>query len=111
MKDFVISGSEQVLARHPNAEWFCADELKLEGLLDLLRLKQGWMRAEVRKYQTVDAELPIVYLIAEVAAVCPEMPTVFGFAIEPLIDPIPNKPALQSWLGSKRIPIIFEIPK
>ena len=92
MQDFVISVAEQVLARHPNTERFSADEIKLEGLLDLLRLEQRWMRAEVRKNQTIDAELPIIYLITEVAAVGPEMPTVFGFAIEPLIDPIPNKP-------------------
>ena len=67
------------------------------------------MRSAIGKDQPVNAKLPIVDLIAKVAAVRPvrrALVVVFGDA---LIHPVPNKATLQTLVGSEGVPIVGEV--
>ena len=63
------------------------------------------MRGTVGEYQTIEAELPIVRLITKVSAVRPERVTLFVLLRQGLIDPVPDKPALQARMIAKRLPV------
>ena len=77
----------------------------MEELLRALRFKQRRMRRAVGEHQTVHAELAVVRLVAEVAAVgLPGLP-VFIVARQALVDPVPDEAALQARKLTKRLPV------
>ncbi len=82
-----------------------ADQAELEKLLCALGLIEGRMRGAIREDQPVHAELAIVRRIAKITAVGPEGVAVFIPLRQRLVDPVPDKAALQAGVITKRLPV------
>src|SRR6476646_8054861 len=67
------------------------------------------MHGAVRKDETVSAEVVVVWLIAEVSSVGPELFPVASLFADALVNPIPNKAAMRPWLRIDDVPILLEI--
>src|SRR3954469_18338804 len=74
-----------------------------------LHFGQTWMRSATRQHQSVGVEVVVVRFVAEIAAIGPEILTVGSLLSYPLIDPIPDKPAVRPRLSLKHIPVLLEI--
>ncbi|CUY74704.1 Uncharacterised protein [Serratia marcescens] len=83
-------------------------EGEAEQLLRPLRFEQRRVRGAIREHQPVQAELAIVGGVAEVAAVGPEFFAAFVAPDQRLIDPVPDKAALQARMCVERAPVALK---
>ena len=67
------------------------------------------MRAAIGKHQAVNAKLSVIDVVAKVAAIRPDGVAIVLDLIQALINPIPDKPTLDSWVFSEGIPIIGKV--
>ncbi len=110
-KPLVVGFPKQVFALDPHPQRGVLKQAEAERLLGTFCLEQGGMGGAIREQQAVAAELAIVLHITEVAAIAPVVATISGVFVEPLIDPIPDKSALQTWMIAKRLPIVGVAPQ
>lgn len=109
-KPLVVGFPKQVFALDPHSQRGVLKQSEAERLLSALCLEQSGMGSAIREQQAVAAELAIVLQVAEVTAIAPVVAAISGVFVEPLIDPIPDKPALQAWMIAKRLPIVAVAP-
>ena len=67
------------------------------------------MRAAIGKHQAVNAKLSVIDVVAKVAAVAPNRFAITLDLIQTLINPIPDKAALDSRILSEGVPVIGKI--
>ncbi|CZW78027.1 Uncharacterised protein [Enterobacter hormaechei] len=107
----VVSMTEQIIALDIDEQRSSAHQRKGKELLGTLCLVKGGMRGAIGKHQPVEAELTIVGLIAKIAAVGPECRAVFRFFCQRLIDPVPDKAALQPGMAAECLPVAGKAAK
>ena len=97
--------------------------LEMEGLIDVLHFVIVGMWLAVRTYDAVDEEAAVIGLVAEVAAVCPELirlqgqvcRVVQGRAVdglgESLVGPVPDGCAEDGGVGIDDVPVLLKVPQ
>src|SRR5690606_32317902 len=103
--------TEQIIALDLDDQRNGAHQRKGKELLGTLRLVKGGVRSAIGKHQPVEAELTVVGLIAKIAAVGPECRAVFRFFRQRLIDPVPDKSALQPGMAAECLPVAGKAAK
>ncbi len=69
------------------------------------------MWRSIRKHQTINTKLTVVYLITKIAAIAEVRHIVSTNARQSLVHPVPNKTTLQPRVGSEGVPVVGEIPE
>ncbi len=103
----VVGVAEQVVAGDGQRQRGSV-EGEAEQLLRPLRFEQRRVRGAIREHQPVQAELAIVGCVAEVAAVGPKFFAAFVAPDQRLIDPVPDKAALQARMCVERAPVALK---
>ena len=81
----------------------------VDRLEHLFAFPHGRLDTSVWSHDTIDAEVTIVHRVAKIAAICPIFIPLIVTLQYALIDPIPDKAALQAVVFSYSFPILFEI--
>ncbi len=101
----IIAVAEQVFTADLKGQRILFFHAELEKLLRMLRLIQRRMRSAIGEDQAIHTELAVVWRVAEVTAVGLPRLALFIIARQALIDPIPDKAALQTGMLTKRLPV------
>ena len=80
------------------------------GRRELLVLPHRRLRCAIGPHQAVAAEVPVVRLVAEHAAVRPPLGAVRRALDEPVVPPLPDEAALQPVRVLDRVPVVGERP-
>src|SRR5690554_5831066 len=93
----------------PRCPWFSLR--KNNWLKHLLVFQQSRMRNPIRAQQPIATKISIVGRVAKVTAIGIENLTISRLLANPLVHPIPDKAALQSWIGGDGIPILLQVAR
>src|ERR1035441_6406905 len=83
----------------------------LDAGVRLLYFAQSRMDSAVRKNQAIGAEIVVVWLVAKIAAVSPEVFSITSLFADALVDPIPDEASMRPLRGFEEVPILLKIPR
>src|SRR5258708_2915494 len=77
---------------------------RLDGhrLCKFLVLPKGWMRRAIRPHETIADEIGVVRNVSKITPVNPILTTILSTSFYTVINPFPNKPALQTRGGFEK---------
>src|SRR5215469_7693298 len=67
------------------------------------------MRSAIRQYKSIRVEVVVVRLVAEVAAVSPEVLSITAFFANALVYPIPDETAMSPRPRFEEVPVLLEV--
>lgn len=89
----------------PRSDFF---GFKYNGCNHLLEFQQSGMRLPVGGNQTVNAEVAVIRLIAEISPISIIKPSVL-YILDAMIHPFPDTSTHQLWISVDHIPVILQI--